>query len=47
MASVQAGDEPLGRSAWGMHPRGERAGPERYRCGARQAAKKPGLAEDA
>jgi hypothetical protein len=27
---IPVGGEPLGRSAWGMHPRGEIAGPERY-----------------
>jgi hypothetical protein len=30
-----------------MHPGGEIAAPERYRCGTRQAAKRPGLAEEA
>src|ERR671925_320992 len=40
-----AGPEPLGRSAQGMQPGGERAAPERYGCGAMQAVKKPGLAE--
>jgi hypothetical protein len=38
-------------SPWGvaLHDamQGEIAAPERYRCGARQAAKKPGLAQDA
>jgi hypothetical protein len=43
---IQVGNEPLGRSAMGMHPWGEIAGPERYRCGAMQAAKRLGLAEN-
>ena len=42
---LQGGDEPLGRSVPGMQREGETAGPERYWCGARQAAKRPGLAQ--
>lgn len=40
---IQVGGELLGRSAGQMLDRGETAGPERYWCGAMQAAKKPGL----
>jgi hypothetical protein len=41
----EAGIEPLGRSVRWMQTGGERAAPERYWCGAMQAAKMPGLAE--
>jgi hypothetical protein len=41
----EAGTEPLGRSVRWMQPGGERAAPERYWCGAMQAAKMPGLAQ--
>src|SRR6266576_3344640 len=41
----EAGMEPLGRSVRWMQTGGERAAPERYWCGAMQAAKRPGLAE--
>jgi hypothetical protein len=41
----EAGIEPLGRSVRWMQTGGERAAPERYWCGAMQAAKMPGLAQ--
>jgi len=42
---IQVGSESLGRSIRRMQGGGERAGPERYWCGAMQAAKRPGLTE--
>ena len=41
----EAGIEPLGRSVRWMQIGGERAAPERYWCGAMQAAKMPDLAQ--
>jgi hypothetical protein len=41
----QGGYEPLRCSGWWMQASGERATSKRYRCGARQAAKRPGLAQ--
>ena len=45
-APILVGAEPLGRSVGWMQARSEIAAPERYGCGAMQAAKKPGLAEE-
>src|SRR4051812_40282890 len=42
----QVSDESLGRSAREMLSWGEKAGPERYWCGARQTAKRPGLTKE-
>jgi hypothetical protein len=41
----QGGYEPLRCSGWWMQASGEIATSKRYRCGARQAAKMPGLAQ--
>lgn len=42
----QGGDELLGLSAQRKHSEGERAAPERYPCGPRQATKRRGLAQE-
>lgn len=42
---VQAGVESLGLSLRWMQVCGQRADPERYWCGAMQAANRPGLTE--
>jgi hypothetical protein len=42
---VQAGTKSLGRSVRWRQTGGERAAPERYGCGARETAKRPGLRE--
>jgi len=41
--AIQVANESLSRSARERLPWGETAGSERYRCGALQTAKRPGL----